>query len=218
MKIMKFNSFRLALLGTACTFTPFAMLAQVTDPMAPPASQTQPNMPQHQPASTTSMQDAAAGSGNAGQTMKDKMFLRKASEGGMAEVQLGQLAAEKAESADVKAFGQKMVTDHTALNNQMKPIAQSMGVMAPKHLSKEDQAEYDKLSGLSGKDFDMEYLAYMVKDHHKDLREFREESQSAADPALKDAVTKGEQVIREHSMMVDKLAKDKGVPMPNHKS
>jgi putative membrane protein len=164
------------------------------------------------------MQDAAAGSGNTGQTMKDKMFLRKASEGGMAEVQLGQLAAEKADSADVKAFGQKMVTDHTALNNQMKPIAQSMGVMAPKRLSKEDQAEYDKLNSLSGKDFDMEYLAYMVKDHHKDLREFREESQNAADPALKDAVTKGEQVIHEHSMMVDKLAKEKGVPMPNHKS
>jgi putative membrane protein len=217
MKITKANFLRIALLGSVCSLAPSSLFAQL-DPMAPPASQTQPNLPQQQPAATTSMQDASAGSGNTGQMMKDKMFLRKASEGGMAEVQLGQLAADKGDSAEVKAFGQKMVTDHTALNNQMKPIAQSMGVNPPKKLSKDDQAEFEKLSALSGSDFDMEYLAYMVKDHHKDLREFREESESAGDPALKDAVTKGTQVIREHTMMVDKLAKDKGVAVPVRKS
>ena len=86
--------------------------------------------------------------------MQDKMFLQKASEGGMAEVQLGQLAAQKGNSAEVKQFGQKMVEDHTRLNEQMKPIADTLGVNAPKHLNKVDQAEYDKLSSLSGDAFD----------------------------------------------------------------
>ena len=158
----------------------------------------------------------ATGAGDA-QSLKDKMFLRKAAAGGMAEVQLGQLAADKAGSADVKSFGQKMVTDHTALNNDMKPIAEQMGVMLPKKIKKEDQAEYDKLNGMSGDDFDKEYLAYMVKDHHDDMREFRMEDGTVQDPTLKAAVDKGLQVIREHTRMVDKMAKDKGLPVPERR-
>jgi putative membrane protein len=142
------------------------------------------------------------------------MFVRNAAGGGLAEVQLGQLAAEKGSSQDVKDFGKKMVTDHTALNNDMAPVAQSMGVSVPKKLSKQDQAEYDKLNGLSGEDFDKEYITAMVKDHHKDLREFQNEATSTSDPELKAVVAKGLTVINEHMTMADKLAKDKGIAMP----
>ena len=147
----------------------------------------------------------------------DKMFLHKASEGGYAEVQLGQLAVQKGNSDDVKKFGQKMVDDHTALNEQMKPFAEAMGLKPPTKLDKKDQAEYDKLNGLSGADFDKEYIAYMVKDHHMDLREFRHEEATTTDAILKDAVSKGEAVIKEHTQMADKLAKDMGIPVPMHK-
>jgi putative membrane protein len=199
----------------AATLSPAFLLAQ-SDPMAPPASQTQPNRAQQVPASATSMQDSATNAGDVGQTMKDKIFLRKAAQGGMAEVKLGQLAAQKGSSDDVKAFGQKMVDDHTRLNNDMAPIADSMGVRLPTNLNKEDQAEYDKLNGLSGNDFDMEYLSFMVKDHHKDLHEFRQEAASTTDLTLQAAVNNATKVIHEHSVMVDKLARDKGVPMPQH--
>jgi len=134
----------------------------------------------------------------------------------MAEVKLGQLAAQKGSSEDVKAFGQKMVDDHTKLNNDMAPIADSMGVRLPKDLSKEDQAEYDKLGGLSGDEFDMEYLSFMVKDHHKDQREFRQEAASTTDPTLQAAVANGAKVIHEQTVIVDKLAREKGVPVPQH--
>jgi len=164
------------------------------------------------------MQDSTGISSEPIDTMKDKMFLRKAVQGGLAEVQLGQLAAQKASSQDVKDFGQKMVTDHTAFNNEMATVADSLGVMLPKKLSKEDQAEYDKLNAMSGDDFDKEYLAFMVKDHHKDLREFRMESVSASDATLKAIVDKGSKVIYEHMRMVDKLARDKGIPMPSRPS
>jgi putative membrane protein len=216
MNVNEFNSIRIALLSTAVALAPAALFAQA-DLMAQSASQTQPNLPQQQPAASTSMQDSSSGMGLTAQTMKDKIFLRKAAEGGMAEVQLGQLAAQKAEGADVKAFGQKMVTDHTALNEQMRLVAEAMGIRTPKHLNKADQAEYDKLNGLSGSDFDTEYLTFMVKDHHQDLREFREEAQNASDPALKEAVAKGEKVIEQHLMMVDKLAKGKGLQVSDRK-
>lgn len=147
----------------------------------------------------------------------DKMFLHRASEGGYAEVQLGQLAVQKGNSDEVKKFGQRMVDDHTALNAQLKPFADSMGVPAPTKLDKKDQAEYDKLNGLSGDAFDKEYIAFMVKDHHADLREFRHEEATTTDASLKDAVSKGEAVIKEHTEMATKLAKEMGVPVPTHK-
>jgi putative membrane protein len=214
-------------LNSACSLIPRTLVLSATilspsilraqsDPMSPPASQTQPNRSQQAPAAATSMQDSATNSGDVGQTMKDKIFLRKAAQGGMAEVKLGQLAAQKGSSDDVTAFGQKMVDDHTKLNSEMAPIADSMGVRLPTNLNKEDQAEYDKLDGLSGNDFDMEYLSFMVKDHHKDLHEFRQEAASTTDPTLQTAVNNATKVIHEHSMMVDKLAREKGVPVPQH--
>lgn len=209
---MKFSYLATTLLGA--TFFPPVLLFAQFDPTAIPASQTQPNRPGQQMPSTTAMQDSAPNSGDVGQIMQDKMFLRKAAEGGIAEVKFGQLAVQKGSSDDVKAFGQKMVDDHTKLNNEMARVADAMGVMLPKSMNKEDQAEYDKLNALSGNDFDMEYLSFMVKDHHKDLHEFRMEAASPTDQRLHDAVVKAEDVIHEHTVMVDKLARAKGVPMP----
>jgi putative membrane protein len=210
---MKFIPARMLIVGIAL-FSSTLLVAQ-SDPMSPPATQTQPTRPQQFPTSS-SMQDSAPNSGDVGQIMKDKIFLRTAAQGGMAEIKLGQLAAQKGNSEDVKAFGQKMVDDHTKLNNDMAPIADSMGVRLPKDLSKEDQAEYDKLNGLSGNEFDVEYLSFMVKDHHKDQRDFRQEAVSTTDPTLQAAVVNGAKVIHEHTVMVDKLAREKGVPVPQH--
>ncbi len=142
---------------------------------------------------------------------QDATFLMKASQGGMAEIQLGQLAQQKSNNAKVKAFGQKMVTDHTMLNNNLKPFADKDGVTPPTGLAPDDQAEYDKLNGLSGKDFDKEYVAYMMKDHDKDLADFKQEASTTQDPQLKAAVMKGEKVIDQHHKMVDKIGSSMGV-------
>ncbi len=217
---MNFNPARILTLSAAtllCT-VPFGAQGQSSTGGSGQSGQSSPSSQTAPPSSNrpmSSMEDST-GNGDSGQTMKDKMFVRKAAEGGMAEVQLGQLASQKASGTDVKDFGQKMVTDHTALNNDMKPIADSMGVMVPKHLNKKDQAEYNKLNGMSGDDFDKEYLAYMVKDHQQDLRDFRGEAASTQDANLRAAVQKGQNVIHEHLMMVTRLAKDKGVAMPEH--
>jgi putative membrane protein len=206
---MNCYSIRIVLLGAATALSPLALLAQ----SEPPTTNPTPNLAGRQPA--TPMQETGMSS-DATEVAKDKMFLRKAAAGGMAEVQLGQLATQKAGAQDVKDFGQKMVTDHTALNNEMAPIADAMGITLPKKLSKEDQAEYDRLNALSGDDFDKEYVLFMVRDHHQDLREFRTEAASTNDPVLKAAVDKGSKVIYEHMTMIDRMARDKGIATPGH--
>jgi putative membrane protein len=199
---------------TTTAFSPFCLLAQ-SDLMARPASATQANQPNQIPASATSIQDAVPGA-DTSQTMRDKAFLRKVGQGGLAEVKFGRLASQKGASDDVKNFGQKMVEDHTKLNNEMAPIAKSMGVTPPQTLDKKNQAEYDKLSGLSGDEFDTEYVSLMVKDHHEDLRDFRAEANATSNPVLKTAVENAATVIHEHMVMIDKIAQNKGVAVPGH--
>jgi putative membrane protein len=128
---------------------------------------------------------------------QDKTFLKHAAEGGYAEVQLGQLAAQKATNPDVKAFAQKMVDDHSALNEKMMPFAQQVGVTPPTAMDKKDQALYNQLKGLSGDAFDKAYVKAMVTDHKKD------------------AVKNAEIVISGHYQMVQKLAGEVGASGSN---
>src|SRR5579863_5273324 len=113
----------------------------------------QPSSPAGENPSQTNpaMDSQMNGVGNAGQpSMIDKMFVRKAMEGSMAEVQLGQLTLQKSNNDQVKQFAQHMIDDHTKLNEQMKPVAQQLGVSAPTQVSKKDRKTMDKLQALSG--------------------------------------------------------------------
>jgi putative membrane protein len=139
---------------------------------------------------------------------QDQIFLIKATEGGLAEVQLSQLAAQLASKPEVRAFAEKMVDEHSSLNVTMKFIAERLGVVPPIALDKKDQALYDKLDGMKGASFDKAYLKAMYDAHHNDLKEFTAEMQAANDPELLAAVTHGRDVIQEHTEMVDKMAKD----------
>jgi putative membrane protein len=136
----------------------------------------------------------------------DKKFVVSALQGGNAEVKLGQLAAQKGSSEDVKQFGQKMVDDHTKLGDQMKQIAQQQGISAPEGLSGKDRALETKLNSLSGDEFDKAYIKAMVKDHQKDLSEFKKEASSGNDTSIKDAASQGAQVISEHLQMAEQMA------------
>lgn len=215
---MNFTRTRIILLGATVALSSAlssSMLFAQMDPMSPPASATQAN-PSQPPASTTSMRDSVGNAGDIGQIMKDKMFLRRAAESNIAQVKFGQLVAEKATSDDVKAFGQTMIDDHTQLNHQLAPVADAMGIRLPQEMNKDDQAEYEKLKALSGSDFETAYLILMLKEHHQAIRNFRVEANSVSDEQLKDVVTKGERVIHEHLVMLNKLAREKGIPMPTH--
>jgi putative membrane protein len=145
---------------------------------------------------------------------QDKQFIMKSSEGSMAEVELGKLALQKSQNTDVKQFAQKMVDDHTMLMNNMKPYADQMGVKPPTKLNAKHQQLETRLKSLSGDKFDKEYIKAMVADHHHDLGEFMAEESKATDPGFKQTVTQGTQVIREHTQMIDEIAKKNGIPTP----
>ena len=150
--------------------------------------------------------------------MADQAFVRKALEGGAAEIQLGQLAQQKSQSEDVKQFGQKMVEDHTQLSEQMKPIAQQLGVKEPKGPSKKDKQLMAKLEGLSGPQFDEAYIQAMVKDHKEDLKDFKNEAQSALNQNVKQAAQQGAGVISHHLEMIEQIAQSHNVATEGGKS
>lgn len=173
--------------------------------------QQQPSMPQSQspnPGTQSPSSNPGASAPTSSQDFSERAFISQAMQGGMAEVQLGQLAQQKSESNDVKQFAAKMVNDHGQMGEKwLKPVAQKMGIDEPSGPSKKDKKEIEKLSGLSGQDFDREYITMMVKDHQKDLKEFQSESQTAQDPTVKQIADKGSQVIEQHLQIIQQIAK-----------
>ncbi|HTL30128.1 MAG TPA: DUF4142 domain-containing protein, partial [Tepidisphaeraceae bacterium] len=115
----------------------------------------------------------------------DMKFIKEACVGGETEVALGKLAAEKATSADVKAFGQKMADDHGKANDELKSLAQTKNVTLPTEIDAKHKAVVDRLSKLSGEAFDRAYMQAMLKDHRADISEFNRESKSGKDPDVK---------------------------------
>jgi putative membrane protein len=131
-------------------------------------------------------------------SMADKQFVKKAAQGGMAEVQLGQLAKEKGSSDAVRQFGQRMVDDHTKANDQLKQLAANKDVQLPSTLDAKDEATKTKLSKLSGEAFDRAYMKDMVTDHTKDVSEFKHESESAKDPDVKNFASETLPTLEDH--------------------
>ena len=148
--------------------------------------------------SQDSSKSASSASGSSQLSAADQTFVKKAAQGGMAEVELGKLATQKASSEDVKKFGQRMVDDHTKANDQLKQIAGNKGVTLPTDLDSKDQALKDRLSKLDGEKFDQAYMKNMVRDHTKDVSEFRKESTSGKDSDLKSFASQTLPTLEDH--------------------
>ena len=108
-------------------------------------------------------------------TAQDRAFVAKVGQGGMFEVQAGQLAMEKASSADVRDFATMEVHDHTGVGDRLKAVSQQQGVPVPAALNGEFQAKLDHLKGLSGPAFDAAYMRDMADLHPKDGAAFAKE-------------------------------------------
>lgn len=135
----------------------------------------------------------------------DLDFMKKAAQGGMAEVELGKLAQQNAEDAQVKQFGQRMEQDHSKAGQQLTSIASQKGVQLPKQLDSKDQKELDRLSRLKGAGFDRAYMKMMVQDHDKDVKEFQHAAQAVKDPDLKNFAQQTLSVIQQHDQLAHNL-------------
>ncbi|HKO88188.1 MAG TPA: DUF4142 domain-containing protein [Burkholderiales bacterium] len=163
-------------------------------------------------AGTSGTNSGAGSTGAANRTADAKKLDRQTEEffkegaiGGMAEVELGQLAAQKATNPDVKAFGQMMVKDHTGANEKLKALAQSHGVQLPTELDRKHQRAKEKLAEKQGADFDKAYMDQMVKDHKKTIDLF-EDTVKKSDVADVKTLAEGTlPTLREHLKLAQQL-------------
>jgi putative membrane protein len=128
-------------------------------------------------------------------------FWSNAAAGGMAEVELGKLAAQKAQNPEVKRFAQMMVTDHTKANTELKTLATKKNVTLPTGLSSSHQSTLDKLNGLSGAEFDRAYVEAMVEDH-EDTVDLMEDNADNSDADVKAFAAKTLPVVKGHLDMI----------------
>jgi putative membrane protein len=136
----------------------------------------------------------------------DHKFAMEASQGGMAEVELGQLALKNADNQKVKDFGQKMVDDHSKAGDELKQLAMKDNITLPSAVSSKDQALITRLSSLHGAAFDKAYISAMVKDHETDIAEFEKEASHGQDSDLKEFASKTLPTLKSHLEMAKEAA------------
>ncbi|MFP5289318.1 MAG: DUF4142 domain-containing protein [Thermoanaerobaculia bacterium] len=141
---------------------------------------------------------------------QDHKFVMEAAQGGMMEVELGRLASQKASNPEVKAFAQRMVTDHGKANDQLKQVASQTGVSLPTMLPRDMRNEMDQMSRASGAEFDRLYMSHMVKDHRKDVSEFEKEAEKGKDQAVRSFAQQTLPTLREHLTMAQDIASKVG--------
>lgn len=139
---------------------------------------------------------------------EDREFINKAGLSGMYEVRAGQLAVQKAQSSDVKQFGQRMVDDHTGVNGRLQKLSQQKGLSMPAQLDKKHQDKIDSLAKKTGVDFDKAYVDEMIDDHKSDIDNFEKAAKDAKDASVKDFAATTLPTLREHLQAAQGL-KDK---------
>jgi putative membrane protein len=147
--------------------------------------------------------NAPAQKSHANRLAADNSFVTKAAQGGMAEVKMGQLAVERASNPKVKQFGQRMVDDHSKINDVLKTTAVQKGITVPTALTAKDQATVNHLSKLSGPAFDRAYMQDAVKDHRADVAEFQKQANSGDDPEFKTFASKTVPTLQGHLKMAE---------------
>ncbi len=145
---------------------------------------------------------------------KDANFIKEAAQGGHMEIKLGQLAADHSQNARVKQFGERLVKDHSAANDELTKLAQMKGVdltQGAYHAGNSSTKEVDKFSNKSGNDFDKAYIKHMIADHKKDIAKFEKESNQSNDSDVKAFAQKTLPTLREHLQMAEEIGRSLGV-------
>jgi putative membrane protein len=147
----------------------------------------------------------AAGWADEDKPFTDQEFVKKAASGGLHEVEMGKLAKDRAANADVKKFGERMVTDHSKANDELKEIAKGMGIQLSDKMMEEHQKHVDHMKDLRGADFDQAYMKHMVEDHEKAVKMFEKASKECKDARLRQWAEKTLPTIKDHLAMARKI-------------
>jgi putative membrane protein len=136
---------------------------------------------------------------------QEQEFAQKAAEGGLIEVQLGELAQQQAKDEQVILFGERMVQDHGRANEKLMAIAEQKAIQLPQELSGDAQQKYEEMQQLSGAEFDEAYMDEMVEDHEKDVELFEQQAESGKDPDLRAFAEETLPTLREHKELAKQV-------------
>lgn len=125
-------------------------------------------------------------------------FVDNATQGNMYEIKAAQIAEKKATSPDVKAFARMMVTDHTAIANEMKPLITKAGKTPATALDQRRQGLLDNLTAASAKDFDKTYMDQQVAAHDETLTLLKGYADNGGDAGLKAGAAKTVPKVQAH--------------------
>ncbi len=174
----------------------------------PSASQSKESSSGQSSGATTKESGASAGasssqSGAAGGKLssREEKMIKQLGEANMAEINAGKLAQDKAQSDEVKSFAKKMVDDHTKALDDLKQIAQSKGVTLPTEPNQQQMAMQKKLEGLSGEQFDRQYMKQAGDRSHKQTHQLLQKAAKAEDTDLKNYATKTMAAVEGHQQM-----------------
>ena len=136
----------------------------------------------------------------------DRDFMTKAAVGGMAEIQLGELAQKNGASDAVRQFGARMAQEHGKAGEEIKQLAGAKGVQLPTGLDRKHTKDMQRLQKLSGAEFDREYMKHMVDDHKKDVSEFQKQATSGRDEQIKSYAAKTLPTLQDHLKMAQTVS------------
>ncbi|MCU0352440.1 MAG: DUF4142 domain-containing protein [Cytophagales bacterium] len=135
----------------------------------------------------------------------DAEFMVEAASSGMLEVQLANMAMQKASSPQVKEFARMMIEDHGKANKELKALAASKNIVLPTALIDEHQSVANDLKDETGKDFDEEFMEKMNAAHKKDVEMFEKASKDGQDPDIRSFAAKTLPTLRNHLQHTDHL-------------
>ncbi len=146
--------------------------------------------------------------GAATETFDKKEFLKEAAQSGVAEVNMAQIGTQKAQDPALKEVAQKLVTDHSQLNDQLKELAQKEGVTLSTEVDSKHQKMIDHLSGLSGSEFDKAFASHMAQGHKKSIAKYKKAAANTEDTEVSDLAKAALPKLQEHLAMIQKCAPD----------
>jgi putative membrane protein len=150
-------------------------------------------------AAVGSMSAATLGSHDTG------AFVSNAVQGNMYEIDAAKIAEQKSKNPDVKKFAKMMITDHTKLGAEMKPVIAKSGQTAPTDLDQRRKGMLDNLKAASAADFDKTYMDQQVAAHDETLTLMQGYAKDGSDAGLKAAAAKAVPVIQKHDDMAKQV-------------
>ena len=147
---------------------------------------------------TAGCQSMGGGDKSSALSKSDQKFLTASAQDSISEVAVSEMAVKKATNPQVKAFAQRMVADHTAMNDEMKSMARQKGVSIPKRPDEQHAQQSAALSAMNGAEFDKAYMAAQVADHSKTVAKFEDQAKSAKDPEVRAFASRHAGMMRQH--------------------